>query len=201
MHEEVVELIRKSVDTLFLLVADRATYEHLKARGIPITLQLLNIQRRTRGKIQEATMKDQPPHLLKPGQGGRAQTCHVPTRSSCAYLTATGNNFTRLFPPETTYACLFSTATKFTVQLEEAVPMEHRRFARSQARSLIAAGTWGSPAPLRAIRSRRPEEHSDDFAETLPVSVQQIGTLSLPLTERESEERAEKRVSGEVNDI
>ncbi|KAL1274096.1 hypothetical protein QQF64_026910 [Cirrhinus molitorella] len=69
MHEEVVDLIRKSVDTLFLLVADRATYEHLKARGIPITLQLLNIQRRTRGKIQEATMKDQPPHLLKPGQG------------------------------------------------------------------------------------------------------------------------------------
>lgn len=52
-----------------------------------------------------------------------------------------------------------------------------------------------------AIRSRRPEEHSDDFAETLAVSVQQIGALSLPLTEPESEERPGKRVSGEVNDI
>ncbi|KAI2660474.1 Na(+)/H(+) exchange regulatory cofactor NHE-RF3 [Labeo rohita] len=42
MHEEVVDLIRKSGNTLFLLVADRTAYEYLKARGIPISLQLIN---------------------------------------------------------------------------------------------------------------------------------------------------------------
>uniref|UniRef100_A0A672K4G5 Na(+)/H(+) exchange regulatory cofactor NHE-RF3-like n=1 Tax=Sinocyclocheilus grahami TaxID=75366 RepID=A0A672K4G5_SINGR len=41
-HEEVVNLIRKSGDTLVLLVAERTAYEHLKAQGIAITPQLLN---------------------------------------------------------------------------------------------------------------------------------------------------------------
>ncbi len=59
---------------------------------------------------------------------GSAQACSVPTRTSCAYLFATGNNFTCLFPPVSTYVCLFSTATKSPVQSKEAVPMEHRRF-------------------------------------------------------------------------
>ncbi|XP_051998635.1 Na(+)/H(+) exchange regulatory cofactor NHE-RF3-like isoform X1 [Xyrauchen texanus] len=40
-HEEVVDLIRKNGDTLVLLVAGRAVYEHLKSQGIPITAQLL----------------------------------------------------------------------------------------------------------------------------------------------------------------
>ncbi|XP_059417150.1 Na(+)/H(+) exchange regulatory cofactor NHE-RF3-like isoform X2 [Carassius carassius] len=41
-HEEVVNLICKSGDTLVLLVAERTAYEHLKAQGIAITPQLLN---------------------------------------------------------------------------------------------------------------------------------------------------------------
>ncbi len=34
--------------------------------------------------------------------------------------------------------------------------------ARSQARSLIAAGTWGSPAPLRGERTREKESASEE---------------------------------------
>lgn len=41
-HEEVVNLIRKSGNTLVLLVAERTAYDHLKAQGIAITPQLLN---------------------------------------------------------------------------------------------------------------------------------------------------------------
>ncbi len=41
-HEEAVNLIRKSGDTLVLLVAERTAYEHLKARGVAITPQLLH---------------------------------------------------------------------------------------------------------------------------------------------------------------
>lgn len=41
-HEEVVNLIRKSGDTLVLLVAERMAYEHLKTRGVTITPQLLD---------------------------------------------------------------------------------------------------------------------------------------------------------------
>ncbi len=41
-HEEVVNLIQKSGDTLVLLVAERMAYEHLKTRGVTITPQLLD---------------------------------------------------------------------------------------------------------------------------------------------------------------
>ncbi|XP_016378796.1 putative PDZ domain-containing protein PDZK1P1 [Sinocyclocheilus rhinocerous] len=41
-HEEVVNLVRKSGDTLVLLVAERTAYDHLKARGIAISPQLLD---------------------------------------------------------------------------------------------------------------------------------------------------------------
>ncbi|KAF5903873.1 Na(+)/H(+) exchange regulatory cofactor NHE-RF3 [Clarias magur] len=43
-HEEAVNLIRNSGDTLVLLVAGRAAYEHLKAKGIAITPQLLDTE-------------------------------------------------------------------------------------------------------------------------------------------------------------
>ena len=41
MHEEVVQMIRNSGDTLVLLVAEKAAYDHFKARGVAITPQLL----------------------------------------------------------------------------------------------------------------------------------------------------------------
>lgn len=44
-HEEAVNLIRNSGDTLVLLVAGRAAYEHLKAKGIAITPQLLDTEK------------------------------------------------------------------------------------------------------------------------------------------------------------
>nr|XP_055072046.1 Na(+)/H(+) exchange regulatory cofactor NHE-RF3 [Misgurnus anguillicaudatus] len=43
-HEEVVNLIRKSGDTLVLLLAKKEAYDHLKAQGISITPQLLNVE-------------------------------------------------------------------------------------------------------------------------------------------------------------
>ncbi|XP_030643460.1 Na(+)/H(+) exchange regulatory cofactor NHE-RF3 [Chanos chanos] len=41
-HEEVVSLIRRSGDTLVLLVAGRRAYDYFKAKGIPITTLLLS---------------------------------------------------------------------------------------------------------------------------------------------------------------
>lgn len=41
-HEEVVNLIRQSGDRLVLLVAEKTAYDHLKAKGIAITPQLLD---------------------------------------------------------------------------------------------------------------------------------------------------------------
>ncbi|XP_062861397.1 Na(+)/H(+) exchange regulatory cofactor NHE-RF3 [Trichomycterus rosablanca] len=40
-HEEVVKLIRNSGDTLVLLVADKATYDYFKAKGVAITAKML----------------------------------------------------------------------------------------------------------------------------------------------------------------
>lgn len=41
-HEEAVNLIRNSGDTLVLLVAGRIAYDHLKAKGVAITSKLLD---------------------------------------------------------------------------------------------------------------------------------------------------------------
>lgn len=43
-HEEAVNLIRSSGDTLVLLVAGRAAYDHLKAKGVAITPKLLDTE-------------------------------------------------------------------------------------------------------------------------------------------------------------
>ncbi|XP_066542445.1 Na(+)/H(+) exchange regulatory cofactor NHE-RF3 isoform X2 [Hoplias malabaricus] len=45
-HDEVVKMIRGSGDTLVLLVADKVTYDYLKAKGIAITPQLLENEQR-----------------------------------------------------------------------------------------------------------------------------------------------------------
>lgn len=41
-HEEAVNLIRNSGDTLVLLVAGHIAYDHLKAKGVAITSKLLD---------------------------------------------------------------------------------------------------------------------------------------------------------------
>ncbi|MCJ8732454.1 hypothetical protein PDJAM_G00211530 [Pangasius djambal] len=43
-HEEAVNLIRSSGDTLVLLVAGKAAYDHLKAKGVAITPELLDTE-------------------------------------------------------------------------------------------------------------------------------------------------------------
>lgn len=43
-HDEAVNLIRSSGDTLVLLVAGKAAYDHLKAKGIAITPKLLDTE-------------------------------------------------------------------------------------------------------------------------------------------------------------
>ncbi|XP_017326324.2 Na(+)/H(+) exchange regulatory cofactor NHE-RF3 [Ictalurus punctatus] len=43
-HEEAVNLIRSSGDTLVLLVAGKAAYDHLKAKGVAITPKLLDTE-------------------------------------------------------------------------------------------------------------------------------------------------------------
>lgn len=59
-HEEAVNLIRSSGDTLVLLVAGKAAYDHLKAKEIAITPKLLNtenipVQPRERVSTQSIT--------------------------------------------------------------------------------------------------------------------------------------------------
>uniref|UniRef100_A0A3B1KAJ8 PDZ domain containing 1 n=1 Tax=Astyanax mexicanus TaxID=7994 RepID=A0A3B1KAJ8_ASTMX len=46
-HDEVVKMIRSSGDTLVLLVAEKAAYDHLKAKGVAITQQLLDSEKNT----------------------------------------------------------------------------------------------------------------------------------------------------------
>lgn len=44
-HEEAVNLIRSSGDTLVLLVTGKEAYEHLKAKGVAITSRLLDTEK------------------------------------------------------------------------------------------------------------------------------------------------------------
>lgn len=44
-HEEAVNLIRSSGDTLVLLVAGRDAYDHLKSKGVAITPKLLDTEK------------------------------------------------------------------------------------------------------------------------------------------------------------
>ncbi|KAM9342274.1 Na(+)/H(+) exchange regulatory cofactor NHE-RF3 [Pholidichthys leucotaenia] len=60
-HDEAVELIRKSGDTLVMLVAKRSVYDKLKAKGVTITPALLEKTSRAQvhnAETPEATRKD-----------------------------------------------------------------------------------------------------------------------------------------------
>ena len=62
-HEVVVDMIRKTGDTLVLLVAGRTAYDHLKATGVAITPALLGL---------EATRPPSPPSPKLPEVGRSA---------------------------------------------------------------------------------------------------------------------------------
>ncbi|KAL6484864.1 hypothetical protein MHYP_G00069090 [Metynnis hypsauchen] len=82
MHEEVVQTIRSSGDTLVLLVVEKAAYDYFKARGVAITPQLLGTEQTPEPCAPAITQEEQTQRSATPPVQPRVRTPSVSSTSS-----------------------------------------------------------------------------------------------------------------------